>query len=308
VSLFAGIDGGGSTTRCVVGDEHAILGMGESGPSNIVRVGEEIARDSLNKAVTLACSAAKIETSQIQRICVGIAGSGRSEIAQQVRQILSTIVQGEIEIVGDMIIALEAAFGPGPGVIVIAGTGSIAYGRNASGKIARAGGWGFAISDEGSAHWIGRAAVSEVLHSKDEGESPELLKQLLAAWRLKTWEQMIMAANSSPTADFARLFPTIVAAADRQDPLARDLLTRAGRELAHLGRMVATRLFPQAEDVRVATAGGVFRNAPIVRQVFYNQLGLSYPRILAIDTIIEPVHGALQIARKQTKAGTIAPD
>jgi glucosamine kinase len=302
VSIFLGIDGGGSATRCVVGDDKSILGRAEAGPSNIVRVGERNARDAITAAVKLACSEAKIELSKIQRTCIGVAGSGRSATADQVRRILSDIVHGHIEVVGDMVIALEAAFGAGPGVIVIAGTGSIAYGRNASGDTARAGGWGFAISDEGSAHWIGRTVVSEAMRATDEVKKPELIKEILKTWRLETSEQMIMAANS-PAAEFAQLLPSIVAAAGYQDSIARDVLTRAGRELARLARTVISRLFPQKEDVRVAIAGGVFRNAPLVRQVFYNQLRLSHPKILANETILEPVHGALQIARKGTQAG-----
>jgi len=305
VSLFAGIDGGGSTTRCVVGDEVSILGRGEAGPSNIVRVGERDAHDAITSAVKLACSEAKIEPSKLQRSCIGVAGGGRSETARQVRQILSTIVTGEIEVVGDMVIALEAAFGAGPGVIVVAGTGSIAYGRNGAGETARAGGWGFAISDEGSAHWIGRAVVSQAMRANDEGQKLELMKEVLKAWRLDTWEQMIMAANASPPADFAQLFPIIVAAADHHDSIAHDVLTRAGRELARLAGTVIARLFPNEVDVRVAIAGGVFGNAPLVRHVFYNQLRLSYPKILASETVVEPVLGALKIARKATKGGTI---
>jgi len=309
VSFFVGIDGGGSTTRCVVGDEKSILGRGEAGPSNIVRVGGRNAQEAITAAIKLACSEAKIEPSQIQRTCVGIAGGGRSEIANQVRQILSTIVAGEVEVVGDMVIALEAAFGNGPGVIVIAGTGSIAYGRNAAGETARAGGWGFAISDEGSAHWIGRTAVSEAMRAADEGQNPELMKNLLSAWQLNSSEQMTMAANTSPTADFAKLFPAIVAAADQRDSIARDVLTRAGREVARLASTVISRLFPHNKGgVRVAIAGGVFSNALLVRHVFYNQLRLSHPKVLASETVVEPVHGALQIARKNTKAGTLGAD
>ena len=105
---------------------------------------------------------------EISRVCVGLAGAARPEISELVRGMVSETLSGEIKpaeikIVGDMVIALEAAFGSGPGVIVIAGTGSIAYGRNSKGQTARAGGWGFAISDEGSGHWIGRTAVAAAL-------------------------------------------------------------------------------------------------------------------------------------------------
>ncbi|HSY64148.1 MAG TPA: BadF/BadG/BcrA/BcrD ATPase family protein, partial [Terriglobales bacterium] len=148
MSIFLGIDGGGSKTSCVIGDQNSVLGTGTSGGSNVVRVGETQARESLRTAIRAACAEARITPSQVKKTCVGIAGGARPEIANVVRRLLLELVGGEIEIVGDQVIAMEAAFGDGPGVIVIAGTGSIAYARNAEGKVARAGGWGFGISDE----------------------------------------------------------------------------------------------------------------------------------------------------------------
>jgi len=114
-------------------------------------------------------------------------------------------------VVGDMEIALQAALGAGPGVIVIAGTGSIAYGRDAQGRTARAGGWGFAISDEGSAHWIGRAAVATLLRSADEAADERSVKptsalfcEMKSIWKVESFEQLARTANSMP--DFAALF------------------------------------------------------------------------------------------------------
>ena len=151
MAYYLGIDGGGSKTRCAVGDESSLLATVSVGPSNITRVGEARARESLHQAIREACAGAGIEPAQLRRACIGAAGAGREEIANVVRGIVAEVIPGKIEIVGDMQIALEAAFGTGPGVIVIAGTGSIAYGRDADGRTARAGGWGFAVSYEGSA-------------------------------------------------------------------------------------------------------------------------------------------------------------
>ena len=168
MAYYLGIDGGGSKTTCVVGDESSILATVTVGASNITRVGEAGAREVLHQAIREACRAAGINPQQVLRACIGAAGAGRPEIAGTVRKMVAEIISGEIEVVGDMEIALTAAFGEGPGVIVIAGTGSIAFGRDAQGRTARAGGWGFAISDEGSAHWIGRAAVRAVLRAADQ--------------------------------------------------------------------------------------------------------------------------------------------
>jgi len=208
-----------------------------------------------------------------------------------------------------MEIALDSAFGKGPGVIVIAGTGSIAYGRDAKGRTARAGGWGFAISDEGSAHWIGRAAVSTLLRAadqvadkpaKNEGQASPLFYELKAAWKLDSLEQLVRTANSN--ADFSALFPAVVSAAGRGDALAQGVLARAGGELAQLAEIVVRRLFPEqpsagSSAVPLAMAGGVFRHAERVREVFYNEVRSANSRVVLNSEVIEPVHGALQRAR-----------
>ena len=128
----------------------------------------------------------------------------------------------KIEVVGDTVIALEAAFGAGPGVIAIAGTGSIVYGRDAAGHTARAGGWGFAVSDEGSGHWIGRRAVSAILSVAIKACETALTAMVLQAWKLNTIDELVQQANSTPPPDFPRLFPIVLRAADEADAIARD--------------------------------------------------------------------------------------
>jgi len=298
VAIFLGIDGGGSKTSCVVGDETALLGSGIAAGSNLVRVGEEQAREAFAAAIRQACAVAKVTAAQIERTCVGVAGAARPEISEVVRRILRTLVAGEIEVVGDMVIALESAFGAGPGVVMIAGTGSIAYGRNSTGQTARAGGWGFAISDEGSGHWIGRSAVAAALRAYDEGQSTVLLESLMKSWGVESREQMILVTNASPPPDFPGLMRTVLSAAEAGDPTARVVLTQAGAELAALAKIVIRRLFAEAETVPVAMSGGVFRNCALVRQVFYNSLRSEYPDASLSANVIDPVKGALELARK----------
>jgi glucosamine kinase len=301
VPYFIGIDGGGTKTTCAVGDEVRVLASATAGPSNIVRVGEAQARKSLTQAVQQACTASGITPDQVARTCVGASGAAHPELAAIVREILAEIVPSPVAVVGDMEIALEAAFGEAPGVIVIAGTGSIAYGRNAKGATLRAGGWGFEIGDEGSAHWIGRAAVSAVLRASDQrgdavGSLP-LVKNLCKAWGVGSLPDLARAANSVPSPDFAVLVPAVVAAADE---LAGEVLARAGRELAQVAAVVVRRLL--AEDthasVPVAMIGGVFRHAALVREAFYNELRSIEPRAQVMPQVVEPVEGALRIARK----------
>jgi glucosamine kinase len=300
VAIFLGIDGGGTKTSCAIGDETSLLGAGTSGGSNVIRVGERQARESLGAAIRQACAAANVNPAQIQRTCAGVAGGARPEIDELVRRMLSEFVSGQIEVVGDMVIAMEAAFGSGPGVIVIAGTGSIAYGRNSKGETARAGGWGFAISDEGSGHWIGRSAVAAAMRAYDEdgieAGGDALLENIMKSWSVDSREQLVLLANKS--ADFAALVPAVVSATDAGDATARNVLTQAGTELATLAGIVIGRLFGNAVAVPVAVSGGVFCNTSLVRQVFYDRLRVAYPQALLSASLVDPERGALQLARK----------
>ena len=323
---YVGIDGGGTKTLCAVGDESKLLATATAGPSNVLRVGEAQARESLHQSVHQACAAAGITPAEISNTCIGAAGAARPEVAETVRRVFaeilpSTAPPSTIKVVGDMQIALEAAFGAGPGVLVIAGTGSIAYGRDPRGNTARAGGWGFAISDEGSAHWIGRAAAATLVRDMDRTETPRtegdsksraalqttpLAAALLKAWSVTSLEDFARAPASANPPDFAALFPAVLASSDDS---ATQILASAGAELAHLASVVIFRLFPpsrtsqtnvaaSASPIPVAMAGGVFRHAALVRQVFYNQVRWLDPGVQVQPEIVEPVEGALRLARQ----------
>jgi N-acetylglucosamine kinase-like BadF-type ATPase len=313
MAYYLGIDGGGTKTRCVLGDETLVLATAMSGGSNIVRLGETQAREALHTAVRQACATANISPAQISAICIGAAGAARPEIAAKIRTILGELTSKiapevpltNIEVVGDTVIALEAAFGAGPGVIAIAGTGSIVYGRDANGHTARAGGWGFAISDEGSGHWIGRRAISTILSAHDQGLETALTAMVLQAWKLNTLEELVQQANSTPPPDFPRLFPLVLRAAEERDSVARDLLTDAGAKLAALAAVVVRRLARHAPAVMhpIAMTGSVFRQSPDVRQVFYNTLQISFPGLDVRQDLVDPVEGALARARATGRDG-----
>jgi glucosamine kinase len=303
VAYYLGIDGGGSKTTCTVGDEASLLGSAVAGPSNIIRVGEVRARQSLHEAISQACIAAKINPRQLHRACVGVAGVASEEVANAVHKLIAEVIPAEIEVVGDMQIALQAALGAEPGVVVIAGTGSIAYGRDARGRTARAGGWGFAISDEGSAHWIGRTAVAALLRaadgSGDDGvdQSSRFFREVKLIWKVESLDQLARTANTNP--DFAALLPAVVNAADAGDEVARNVLAQAGSELAALAAIVIRSLFPEDKAaIPLAMVGGVFRYALMVRESFCDTLRKLDPRAEVNRNVVEPVAGALQIARK----------
>jgi len=300
VTLYLGIDGGGTKTTCVVADENSTLGSATTGGSNVTRHGDARVREALHAAVRTACSAARVDPAMIESACIGLSGAGRPEVRDAVAAMMHEVLRGRIVVVSDLETTLQAAFGDGPGVIIISGTGSIAYGRDARGRTARAGAWGLAISDEGSGQWIGRAAVSAVLGAKDAGEDPPLLGTILQLWKLSSLDELVRRANASPPPDFSSLFRPVVTAAESADSLAHALLERAGAELAALARNVIRRLFAGEASVPVAMSGGVFRQSELVRQVFYNKLTAEFPQASVHSGVVDAVKGAIALARKAT--------
>jgi glucosamine kinase len=296
--LYLGIDGGGTKTRSALGDESSVLATSMTGGSNMIRLGEAQAREAIQAAVRQACSTANVSPDHIRRICIGAAGAARPEIAAKLRAILAEMTPASVEVVGDMVIALEAAFSTGPGVIAIAGTGSIVWGRDARGRTARAGGWGFAISDEGSGHWIGRRAVSAILHAHDGDEETALAGLVLHEWNLATLDELVQKANCLPPPDFPRLFPLVLRAAEQNDSLAQALLAEAATHLSNLTAAVLRRLAPQPPYVPVAMTGSVFRQSNDIRKVFYNTLQAAFPGLEIRPNPAVPVEGALARARR----------
>ena len=294
---FLAIDGGGTTTTCALADEKKVLATARASASNIIRVGEEQARAALHSVIRHACTSAGIDPRAVTRSCAGVAGGARPEIAQKIHQMIAEVAGGEVKVVGDMIIAFEAAFEGGPGVVVIAGTGSVAFGRNPRAETWRAGGWGYAISDDGSSHWIGRTAIRFALRARDEGHDTELLAEIMRALKVREFQDLVRTANA-PACDFAVIAPVVTQLAQK-DEFARGVIAFAARELAELADTVIRHIWDVSQHVPVATAGGVFRNSAIVRELFYNELRKLAPAITPIDRETEPVQGALFVARNR---------
>lgn len=299
MAFFLGIDGGGTKTRCLLGDNDSVLATGSGSGCNVLRVGEECARDSLAGAIHEACVSAGVSPQQIARTCAGISGAADDGIASLVQRLLIEIVGGAIEVLGDMEVAMEAAFGGGPGVIVIAGTGSIAYGRNSRGEKARAGGWGRVVSDEGAGHWIAVRALAAALRARDKAKTSELLNNLMAALEVRTAEDLVIKLNQDPVRDYASLFPVVLASAEAGDTDAIDVLERAGGELAKLAKVLLERLFGGDEQVAVATHGGIFASSAVVKNSFEKRLRVLSPRASCVTNDFDPAMGALNHARRE---------
>ncbi|MFB3095119.1 MAG: N-acetylglucosamine kinase, partial [Candidatus Acidiferrales bacterium] len=174
MGFFLGIDGGGSKTECVLGDASgAVLARALGAGANLRRTDATSLRQLLSDCFRELRRSASLHALDCDVVCAGFAGAGQPEPQQMARAVLAELLRPRwLYVLGDMEVALEAAVGGGCGVVLLAGTGSIAYGRNGKGEVARAGGEGPARGDEGSGYAIGRAAVEAVLRA-GKGRAPE---------------------------------------------------------------------------------------------------------------------------------------
>ncbi|MCU1284573.1 MAG: ATPase BadF/BadG/BcrA/BcrD type [Acidobacteriales bacterium] len=299
MGFYLGIDAGGSKTECAVADEHDVLARFTGATCKIQRVGVETATATLRSVVQSALSAATIPATDIDRACIGISGASQRSVVDWSKQTLASLIPGQITVVGDNVIAHESAFHGGAGVLLIAGTGSIAYGRNEKGEVARAGGWGPVVSDEGSGDWIGRTAINAALRSLDRGQRSALVATVLEAWKASSYDDIVRLSNGSPPPDFAALFPRVLAAADGGDASALEVLNAAGTELARLALAVMQKLWPddKSAPVQVAAAGGVLTNSPQIREAVHRGMRAERPRAAIGNQIVDPIIGALYLAR-----------
>lgn len=289
---FFAIDAGGSKTEIAVGDENSVLAH-ETGPScKLARVGAAAAEDNLRDLVFRSLSHAGLTARQIAGVCVGMSGISDPAARQWMHEAMADLFDCNAAIVGDQEIAHYAAFVDTPGVLIIAGTGSIAVGRSPAGEFTRCGGWGPHLSDEGSACWIGELAVRKCVRLRDRRTETPLLSKLLKAAGVPL-EKLVTTQSQF---DFATLFPTIVDAAHEGDLTAWYVLSEAGRELADLALGVSEAL--HLVRGTVCGAGSVFRHAALVRSAFRGALAANAAHLLYDERLVEPVLGALAMARK----------
>jgi N-acetylglucosamine kinase-like BadF-type ATPase len=297
MQLVLGIDGGSTKTVFSLADENRTVATVVTPGCNMVRLGEARAGAALRQGLRQIMVAAGISPDRIAYTYAGIGGAASSAIAEKLRAIIAETIRGPVTVVGDMVIAHQAAFGAGPGVLVISGTGSIAYGRNLQGEIARAGGFGHEHSDEGSGYWVGSAAVQAALREDAPARHEVLLAAMAKAWRLEGRAELAKAAAANPGPEYSTLFPVVLAAATAGDEDACHTLKSAGILLAGLADSVIQELFSRAKTIPVAMCGGVFANAPQVRESFGDELYRFHPHAALDPTPADPVEGALELAR-----------
>jgi glucosamine kinase len=306
MSYFLAIDAGGTKTSYVLADETRELARVRNGSIKVLRVGADQASESLNAALAELARLAGIDPRTIARTCVGTSGVSVARVADWISHAIAASIGCELLLCGDEEIALDAAFQRGGGVLVLAGTGSNVAGRTAPqqgqpGQITTVGGWGPALDDVGSGFWIGQEALRRAFRALDERRPTIVLDRVRAYWSLNSLAGLIQFANTLPSPDFSLLTETIAACAAEGDPIASEVLERAGCELAGLALLVIARLQEMEGDSftlpEVAVAGSVLEKITAVHAAMTEELHGAHPGIHIHPGVVDPVLGALWRAR-----------
>jgi glucosamine kinase len=303
MAYFVALDGGGTKTACWVADENNVLGRASTGSVKLMNVDEATATARLQGLVRAAAAEAGVALNDVTRTCFGLGGFSIEAVGAWANHTLHNLVSGEVLLSGDQEIALDAAFHDGPGVLVVAGTGSIVTGRCADGRLLGAGGWGPMLGDEGSGHWIGVDAIKSALRAQDRGIETCMLKDIEAHWGLHSQGELLAFANHRTRVEFAELTSVVARCADGGDALAASVLERAGRELADQVSLVASKMHQAGcaatDALHVAFTGSVLGKIPRVRRAMEEALHASMPSVEVAQNAIEPLEGALWRARRE---------
>lgn len=300
--MYLAVDAGGTKTEFVIADDERVLARVTGKTLKIMNVGAAEATSRLRHHLDEVAGKAGVPLYLVRRTCMGLAGISGEGVRSWAETVLGEVLTGELVLTGDEEIALEAAFGQGPGVLAIAGTGSHVIGRCGGGSRFTAGGWGPILGDEGAGHWIGLEGIRAALRAQDRGVPSSLLREIMAAWGITSLGVLIAQANGQPRPDFAVLAEAVARCAAQGDALARSVLERAGEELAAqvsnvLAKMRAAGCAPQ--DIhRIAFTGSVLGRVASVHNAMSRALKLAYPATVIDEHPVQPIDGALARARR----------
>jgi N-acetylglucosamine kinase-like BadF-type ATPase len=305
-----GIDAGGTKTVCLLADAQGrVLAEARGGGANLQASGELEVEKVLHSVMDAALGERDVRP---EVICLGIAGVDRPADGDAVRGIMRRIgFKTRVIVVNDALVALVAGAGDRPGVVVIAGTGSIAYGKNAAGYAARSGGWGYLLGDEGGGFWIGRAALSAVVRQFDgRGPTTLLTELVLNHMRLGNPTELIHAIYESGGLQrhaVAGIAGTVHHASVAGDAVANEILARAATELTAAAASVINRLAIRGEVFPTLLAGGIFHAIPSLATDVTARLCEVAPRTNAALLEVEPAVGAVHLALAAARGTFVVP-
>lgn len=298
-----GVDGGQSSTVSVLIEASGrVLGMGRSGPSNHITEpgGPERCQKAVADAVNSALASADLALSEIDFVLCGMTGAYPATEAAVARALPKT----RHRMVHDSVTAFYGATGGRPGVVVIGGTGSVGYGEDAAGRTLRLGGWGYLMGDEGSAYWVALQAAQAVGKSVDQRGPETLLAELLpaavGAGDMKAFHTWLYSIGDRSA--IARLAGSVDQAARQGDGVARDILGRAGVELAELAVAVLQQLGIGEAAPWVSYVGGVFQSETL-RRAYIEHVKATLATAQVEPPILPPVGGAALLAMREIAGG-----
>jgi N-acetylglucosamine kinase-like BadF-type ATPase len=304
-----GIDAGGTKTVCLLADEEGrIIGEGRSGGANLQAHGELEVEKVLHAVIEQAVGDRAILP---KAVCLGVAGADRPEDHRIVSDIVRRLgFRSRALVVNDAFVALVAGTGGAPGVVLIAGTGSIAYGMNEHGFAARSGGWGYVIGDEGSGYWIGRQALIAVVREADgRGPRTQLTPIVLDHFHLARADGLVREIydHSLRRAAIAALGPLVDRARAEGDLVAAEILRLASDELTRAAASVIGRLQMRGASFRVLLSGGMFRAIPWLVDDVVRRMAEVAPRATVTPLTVEPAQGAVQLALEEARGRAKVP-
>ena len=304
-----GLDAGGMKTVCLLADGQGTVLASARGPgANLQVQGELEVEKTLHHLMEETLGSRPFLP---DAVCLGIAGVDRPDDAAIMRGIMRRIgYKTRALVVNDALIALVAAVQDGPGIVIVCGTGSICYGRNARGEAARAGGWGYLLGDEGSGYWIGRRALTAATrHADGRGPATSLTAFATEHFGVGSVSELVPEVHGRDPRRhrISSLAQAVETAAVQGDVLARDILDDAADELLAAAHSVAERLGMRGDAFPFVLAGGVFMGVPTLRESVLAGLAEVAPRCQPQLLLQEPALGAVRLAIAEAQGGAVVP-
>ncbi|HEX2918495.1 MAG TPA: BadF/BadG/BcrA/BcrD ATPase family protein [Edaphobacter sp.] len=298
-SVVLGIDGGGTRTRASIVDGEKTLAFAEVGSIKRLRVGAEMAEQNLRTLLNEVYRRAGVIG--VRAASAGVASATMPGVREWIQAVFADYGVERSEIVGDEVIALDAAFKGGPGILQIAGTGTNCIGRAPDGGRESAGGWSSRLGDEGSGYWIGLHAIRRALKAYDREEPTRILDVVGGIWGTSTIDELVNVGDGTPGPDFAALAPAVCQLAEEGDAVARGVLKQAAADLVESVLLVRSKLRRKhnvTDEVPVAWIGSVIGKARIVRQGFFAGLHDVAPQMRVFDCEVNGIEGAVWRAQR----------
>jgi glucosamine kinase len=301
MSFFLALDAGGTKTDYLLADETRELARVRTGSIKRMRVDAATASQNLESALAQLTAQTGVAMESVTRTCIGTAGESVPLVRDWLQSSFEARVGGGLLILGDVEIALEAAFPGRAGVLALAGTGSNVLGRTNGGALITAGGWGPALADQGSGYRIGQESLRATFLAKDEDRPTLLLSAVMDFWELSSLDSLVEYANSRPAPDYSQLTEVVVRCAELGDETASAVLRQQGEELAYLVRLVIRRLRQASNEHQwtppIAYTGSILENVAQVRDALIAAVQSEFPSAQAPDKVVDPIEGALWRAR-----------